>query len=346
MQDRRRSRSAEVPSRLRSRGRQHAQPWGHAAAPPFSHSDSRACCGDSGLELIWKFGADRLPEPQGDAALPDVALPQRPAKAVRVVSWNVLRGSPMKSPGPFSRVLRALQPDVVLVQEWDDVDGGVLVEWFEENIGPRPPWHAVTGPHGVAVVSRLPLAALDLGDLVLPHGAPGGGEPVQFAAAVVATRLGDVLVASAHLTCCGSAGDERDRRRVAEVSVVRHALLGLPVEQRRFLAVGGDINLVGSRIPLDRLDDNLDADGTDLTPAPTRVLGDRAFYTWTDADSEFSPGRLDWLLYSDATLRGANSFAVDPARLSDRSLERAGLQPPDSRASDHLPIVVDLVGSR
>ena len=118
--------------------------------------DSRACCGDSGLELIWQFGADGLPAPDADAALPDVALPERPAKAVRGVSWNVLRGSPMKSPGPFSRVLRALAPDVVLVQEWDDAEENALVAWFSQNIGPSPQWHAVVGLQSFMVATRRP----------------------------------------------------------------------------------------------------------------------------------------------------------------------------------------------
>ena len=147
--------------------------------------DSRACCGDSGLELIWQFGADGLRAPHGDSALPDVALPDKPADAVRIVSWNVLHGSPMKAPAPFERVLRALAVDVVIVQEWDGADEGDRVAWFAENIQPSRQWHAVVGPQGVAIVSRLPLAVVDLGDLALPLGVPGGGQPVTFVAATV-----------------------------------------------------------------------------------------------------------------------------------------------------------------
>ena len=90
------------------------------------------------------------------------------------------------SPEPLSRVLPALQPDVVLVQEWDGVDEADVVAWFAENIGPTRQCQAVTEPQGVAIVSRLPLAAVGVGDLVLPLGAPGSGRPVRFVAATAA----------------------------------------------------------------------------------------------------------------------------------------------------------------
>lgn len=167
----------------------------------------------------------------------------------------------------------------MLLQEWDDADEDDLAAWFEQNIGPRLQWHAVTGPQGVAIVSRMPMAAADLGGLVLPQGGAGTGRPVWFVAATVSTPQGDMVVGCAHLTCCGSAGDERDQRRLTEATVIRKALADLPADQRRRLVVGGDINLVGSREPLNRLGDDLDADGTDLTPVPTRVLGNRAFYS-------------------------------------------------------------------
>ena len=56
----------------------------------------------------------------------------------------------------------------------------------------------------------------------------------------------------------------------------------------------------------------------------------------------FTQGRLDWILYSDSTLKVVNAFTLDTARLSDAALERMGFERDDSRASDHLPVVVDV----
>ena len=76
---------------------------------------------------------------------------------------------------------------MVLVREWDGADEADVVAWFAENIGPTRQCQAVTEPRGVAIVSRLPLAAVDVGDLVLPLAAPGGGRPVRFVAATAAS---------------------------------------------------------------------------------------------------------------------------------------------------------------
>ena len=56
----------------------------------------------------------------------------------------------------------------------------------------------------------------------------------------------------------------------------------------------------------------------------------------------FSPGRLDWILYSDATLEVVNAFVLNTDKLSARALADAGLESEDTQASDHLPVVVDV----
>ena len=105
---------------------------------------------------------------------------------------------------------------------------------------------------------------------------------------------------------------------------------------------GDDINLIESRDPLDLMAVKLDADDTDLTPAQAPTLGASAFYTWCWQASPFVPGRLDWNLYSDSTLKVVNAFVMDTTRLSNHSLAAYELEREDSRASDHLPLVVDV----
>ena len=56
--------------------------------------------------------------------------------------------------------------------------------------------------------------------------------------------------------------------------------------------------------------------------------------------------RLDYLTYSDHALQVANAFVLDTGLLDRSSLRAAGLQADDSKASDHLPVVVDLVPRR
>ena len=65
-------------------------------------------------------------------------------------------------------------------------------------------------------------------------------------------------------------------------------------------------------------------------------------YTWYDAGNTYTPGRLDYLLYSDSVAEAANSFVLDTSKLSEAALARLGLDATDTAASDHLPVVLDV----
>jgi exonuclease III len=65
--------------------------------------------------------------------------------------------------------------------------------------------------------------------------------------------------------------------------------------------------------------------------------------TWTEDDNAFSPGRLDYVVYSDASARAVNAFVFDTRRLTAAALAKLGLDVEDSASSDHLPVIVDLV---
>jgi hypothetical protein len=108
------------------------------------------------------------------------------------------------------------------------------------------------------------------------------------------------------------------------------------------LVVGGDYNLVGSRGPLEVLMDGGDVDGSDLAAAEAVMLGDDVVSTWRSGGSEFTPGRLDWVVYSDALGEVREAFVVDVERLGVAERERVGLLGGETGASDHLPVVVDV----
>jgi len=64
--------------------------------------------------------------------------------------------------------------------------------------------------------------------------------------------------------------------------------------------------------------------------------------TWNDEKSRFSPGRLDWMLIDETKSKAVNAFVLDTRSLTDASLNLMKLQRDDSKASDHMPIVIDL----
>jgi len=294
---------------------------------------------------------------------PVVDVPAKAQGLVRVVSFNIQKSSPVKEPGAFSRILTLLDADIVLIQEWDEGDAVNTQEWFRSHAvaiespfapAPKPngtgPWRVHKGPGtGVGIASRWPITALppDSLDLTTPGVSSGAERPrrVRAASALVATDAGPVAVTSLHLKCCGGASTSEETLRQNESRSLNKALDQVYRDQAVSAAariIAGDFNLVGTRAPLDILRAGLDSDGTDLAVAEPFTLGTAMKYTWLDDSSPFLPGRLDYLLYSDSTAEVVRAFVLDTQRLSFESLARSGLDATDSRASDHMPVVVDL----
>ena len=264
-----------------------------------------------------------------------------PSNGVRVMSTNVLFSSPLKDPEPFVRVLDALNPDVILYQEWFRTTQEDVREWIDEHLGKDWSLIMMDDRSGVAIATKLKVVE----SITKPLVAHGSSRPSRVVAAVVETDDNNHLIlVSLHLKCCGGAGSDEDAKRIAQA----HQIHGLILELREKypdtgVVIGGDFNLVGTRTPLEMMIANLGIDKQDLTPVPTRVLGTQSMLTWTNADSSYTPGRLDWLLVDDHAWTPIRSWSLDTARLSDEALETSGLQREDSRATDHLPIVVDLI---
>jgi endonuclease/exonuclease/phosphatase family metal-dependent hydrolase len=281
-----------------------------------------------------------LPPWAGPPAPATVDVPATPPGAVRVVSYNVEKSRPVADPEPFARILTLLDPDIVLVQEWDEGDAAALEAWFRQHApGLGSGWKArKTEGSGTAVVSRLPLTAVEPDSLWMSE---GGDKPrlVRVAAATVQAPGGPLSLASLHLKCCGGSSGREETLRRAEAQAIRGMLVGAGAHG---LLVAGDFNLVGTRQPLDTLRAGLDH-GVDLAVVEPVALGGDLSITWRDWSAGFTPGRLDYALASASTVRVVRSFILDTALLSDESLARMGLDRADGAASDHLPVVMDVV---
>lgn len=270
------------------------------------------------------------------------SIPAKPLGTVRIVSHNVLNGSPLQKPEPFARLFRALDPDIVLVQEWYDTPAEDMAAWFNEHMAINGRWRAVTSDgRGVAVISRLDIAPMNAGPVTVSVG--GEDKSVRVTPALVESPIGPIALASIHLKCCGGLGTPEDRQRSLEAE----AIAAMMAEQTKDLGphvrlVMGDFNLVGSKDPLYALARGFDTDGSNATVAEPYVMGDSAMYTWTDPTSRFLPSRLDYAVYSDASAVVTRSFVLDPARLNAETLQALNITELDALASDHRPIVLDL----
>ena len=281
------------------------------------------------------------------AAAAAADLPAKPAGALRVVSYNLLWGSQLSEPAPFARLFRALDADLFLLQEWsrERIAEGEVLKWFRTHVDETADWHAaVAGDagwwHGTLVVAPYPI------DGRLPRYTPldagGWSFPLRVAGGLVQTPLGSLLAASVHLKAAGHLGSAEDQRRLAEAEALNRLLVGMRAAAAPdFVVLGGDFNLNGTPAVLQRSLRMLDADGSALSPARPAVTGDPALL------STFGRGlpqsRLDYLAYSDHSLRAAAAFIVDTRQLPEAVRRRHGLRPDDSEASDHRPLVVDLL---
>lgn len=292
----------------------------------------------------------RLPlPPRGPEPKLSTLPPDKDPGLVRIVSWNVQKSAPLTNAAPFARVLTLLEPDVVLFQEWDNPDPDALRSWLEEHVprsltpgrGPEGSWRVRSGP-GVAVASRWPLENVPPDTLQMTF--EQRERTVRMTSALVTTPLAEVLLTSIHLKCCGSATGREEATRQAEAKAINLMLAESsrpwPMSMR---VIAGDYNLVGTRTPLDLLAEGLDTDGSNLAVADAATLGDNAVFTWRDWSSPFTPGRLDFALYSDASGKAVHAFVLDTSRMSQETLARLGLDAADSAASDHLPVVLDLL---
>ncbi len=277
-------------------------------------------------------------------------LARAPGTDLRVVNWNVEFGSIFEAPDRFTRVLAALDPDVILLQELvEENTASQLANLLNRAVpdrGGRGQWQALVGAGGgdlrSGLAARGSLRALPAADPLPYPDRPA--RSIRIAAAELTRDGRRVLLASLHLRCCGYAGSFEDRTRSLEAETLRRTFAAA-IETMPFdaIIIGGDLNLVGARHPLDVLVAGTDVDGSGLATADPLQLDQRTNATWSDNRLPFAPGRLDFLLYGDASLRALGGFVLETIDLEARWRRQYGLLADDSiEASDHLPVVVDL----
>jgi endonuclease/exonuclease/phosphatase family metal-dependent hydrolase len=311
--------------------------------------------------------------PSAAPSHPRLVIPPKSDGAVRVAQWNVAVDRFASGPAGFAAVLAEGAPDVVLL---DELPGNVTAEELTEFFDQEPlrrlgSWSFVLGETGgvqrAAVAARdrevrpaAALAAVPYPDAAVamlvdmsiraPAGQPRryfeseAGRGVSAAGAWVDVGGRPTLFVVVDLQSGGWDGSPQDQLRTLQGSVVRARVLAELGESTAPLVIGGDFNLVGSRQPLFQLSRGLDVDGSDLVPADARRLGERTYATWRNPRDRFTPGRLDFILVSDAALTTTGAFVLAPEDLDDAALERLGLDRSGiyRSLSDHVPLFADV----
>ncbi len=298
---------------------------------------------------------------------------------LRVMTWNVWKGSILPPDGvrqeSFKRIVRAVKPDVVCLQEVRGAKAKELSEMMDHLIplGREIRWQVHSHPNTDNVVlSRYPLR-LGEHELIIPLGPFFDNISLGHIMCLVdvpdSFHTSDVYVISTHVL---SGRNIRARERHTD-SIARWLRGLISPNGPNSLAVGtgivilGDLNVYGGQsddparhlmtlLTGDIVDEATfgpdfapDWDGTRLVEVkPRHNAREKDYYTWRVDKDTFPPDALDRIIYTDSALTVRKSFVLDTTRMTEKELHESGLLASDVlRAGkagdfDHLPLVVDL----
>ena len=291
------------------------------------------------------------------ASASPIARPATPH--VRVMTWNISANSVFadgKRHEAFARIMRALRPDVVCLQEIfpprTPEDLGPLLDSVAPLVfGAR--WQSY-GIRDVAIVTPHPISMR-----AARQDEWGGGVPRSHAMALVTlpSTLGvsSLYVICTHMQSRGEAKDIAARQRQAQAIVqwlreVRapEAVGGL--EKGTAIAILGDFNAYRTDpgMHMNTLLAGPDWDGAALLDSGARHNGiGPAFHTW--GPGPFPPAALDRILYTGSRLAIVASFVLNTTTLDEATLARLNLKATDvllnatAGTFDHLPVVADFI---
>lgn len=179
-------------------------------------------------------GPQTQPQSTADATIVPADASDAPPLAVRIMAANTTSGGQQSYPlpGPGSRIFQALEPDVVLIQEFQ-VDGS-LDAWVDEVFGPDFE-HCIEEVNGLpnGIVSRFPILQCGEWD-----------DPFMINRDFAFARLDlpgerDLWAVSVHFKA--SSGSSNRKRRADEGRELVDRIAA-EIPDHDFLTVGGDFN--------------------------------------------------------------------------------------------------------
>jgi endonuclease/exonuclease/phosphatase family metal-dependent hydrolase len=281
-----------------------------------------------------------------------ITLNKQNKNHLRVLTYNVLRDNLFKIEKRqyFNRILKAIQPDLIGFDEIHNHSAKQTAKLIETILPSRrgQKWFCSKVGPDIVAVSRFAIKKI--------HPIEGNG---AFFIDLRPKYDSDLLLVVAHPPS-GSRNEQRQREIDAIMGFIRDARRQggvLDLKPGTPILIIGDMNLVGYSEQLrtflagkivnqKRYGPSFkpDWDGTDFTallPLQTDLL---MAYTWYDENNTFSPGRLDYIIYSDSVIKPGNHFVLFTPGMSADTLAAYGLQLKDAvQASDHLPVVGDFI---
>ena len=307
---------------------------------------------DSGNDYIPNIG-DIITYDFDNTSLPPIetiSLEKSSSADFRIMTYNVLSNNFFESSlyDEYDRILSAIQPDIIGFQEIYDKSANQVKQRVESMIpaGSGEEWYCDTiVGDDVFAVSKYPIidkfALNKCGAFLIDFNSKAADE---------------LLLIVAHLSF-GNYNTERQLEIDELMAFIREAKEPggtMTLEENTPILITGDLNLVGYAQQLETLltgdivntqfgpSFSPDWDGSDFGDLMARQTHLPQFYTWYSETSSYSPGRLDFMIYSDYVLYSENKFVLFTPEMDADTLTTYGLQINDvTSASDHLPLVSD-----
>ena len=269
---------------------------------------------------------------------------------LRLLSHNVNRRHfhPDKKDA-FTRVYRALEPDLLLLQEAYEGNAEEILDYFEPALPPSRSgqWYAYkAGAEATVLLSPYPARA------VVPL-----GNSAAYLLQLPGKNESQLALIALSMPCC-----RQDSARQAEADQILAFIRDLQTPGGSWevpagtpIMLAGDANLVGFKRQYTTLlegsiqDETTygmafapDWDGTALTDLHPPHFQRPHTFTWRGAS--FFPGRLDYVFYTDSVLKIGRNFVFDTVGLAAATLEQYNLRERDAPDTyKHMPVVVDMV---
>jgi len=302
---------------------------------------------------------------------------------IRVMSYNVNWDSIFPDSDPlndafreydkseaFIRILKAVNPDIVCLQEINPVRDPQQVADILDEVLPLEDgirWQVHSGSDNL-IAARYDL---QMEDVQIAYGSKlaGRGHAMALVNLPDADYVSDIYLICAHYKSQGGQSNINARQTHADATVAWIRDLKTPGDEIDLppntpFIVLGDLNVYDTD-PAHHLTTLLsgdienekkygedlppDWDNTDLADAlPSHNGMGAEVYTWRDDTQKYNPGVLDHILYTDSLIQIEGGFVLNTMCLAEAALVAAGLQAADvtldseSGDYDHLPLVVDI----
>lgn len=323
--------------------------------PLFSGSRIGMALGD------FDEGRDRLPDKgtveyiftdSNFADIKSISIKKENKNSLRLLTYNVLHDGLFKESqsAPMLRILAAINPDIIAFEENYSHSAAEAAAQVEKALPATKDrkWFAEKSGKDIIVISRYPIEN--------HYAIEGNGAFIINPQPELTSKI---LLIAAHLPCCDN-NDGRQLEIDAIMNFIRDAKNPggeITLTQETPIIIAGDLNLVGYAQQLKTLlTGNIvnrqlfgqpflpDWDGSDFAESAPRCINIPFFYTYFDVNSVYSPGKLDYMIYSDSVIQPVKKFVLFTPTLPADTLAAHNLNADDAlNASDHLPVVADFI---